>query len=56
MERGAWPNGVESRNNQRAMVTGRRGVLGVFIVERLQTCGVAEITVSRSGEYKRFLR
>ena len=28
MERGAWPDSVEYWNNQRVVVTGRRGVLG----------------------------
>ena len=28
MDSGAWPDGVESWNNQRVMVTGRRGIFG----------------------------
>ncbi len=49
MERGAWPDGVELRNNPRVMVTGGAGFLGRHVVAKLREHGATQIKVVGSS-------
>ena len=51
MDCGAWPDGVELRNNQRVMVTGGAGFWGRDVVAKLREHGATQIEVVDRDRY-----
>lgn len=46
-----FPSSTQFWNGKRVIVTGGAGFLGSFVVEKLQSRGVAEVVIPRSAEY-----
>ncbi len=51
MDSGAWPDGVELRNERRVMVTGGAGCLGRHVVAKLREHGATQIEVVDRDRY-----
>ncbi len=47
----SWPERATFWHDKRVIVTGGSGFLGSFVVDKLRTCGAAEVIVPRSADY-----